>query len=76
MFKRELSSRQLAKESGKVLDIFTSTVVALTTINGAAQECIDDNERKKAEIEKELCALKDIKDKNEIVINKIEKIFV
>lgn len=75
LFNKSGNAQQLQKDSGKILDVFTRTVDSLKAINEVADSSISENERKKAEIDKELVSLNEVKTKNSVVIDKIEKLF-
>lgn len=75
LFNKPGTSKQLEKESNKILDVFTKTVDSLKLINETASTSINEGERKKAEIEAEIASLNVIKTKNQTVIGKIEKLF-
>jgi hypothetical protein len=64
----------LHKKSGRILDIFTSTITDLHTVNGEIDEHIELRNQEIAQIQKEHARLYEIKGGNTKVIEKISKI--
>ena len=65
----------VAKKSAKILDVFTSTVNELKTVNNEINGHISTHEDEKRKIEENLRSLNQTKEDNNKVISKIEKIF-
>jgi len=68
------SVKKLQQKSASILDVFTSTVNQLRTVNETVEKEAVIREMEKERIEKELSELQTIKSNNEAVINKISKI--
>lgn len=73
LFGRQPSN--LAKRSGKIVNVFTKTSDSLRKVNQEADLSADEKDKKRLKLEQELKDLEIIKKENEKVISKIEKIF-
>lgn len=69
------SAKKLIKRSKKALDIFQKTIDQLTKHNADVDAHIEAREVKISKIQLQTSDLKAIKDSNQKVINKINKIF-
>lgn len=68
--------KSVTDKSSKILDVFTSTVNDLKNVNAEVDSHISTNEEQKRKLEENLAALNQVKNDNNKVIEKINKLFV
>jgi hypothetical protein len=73
MFGKSTTNR-LVDESRSIVDIFTGTINRLRDVNARADEQHSKKEKEKEEIELEMTQLKNLRENNSRVMEKIEKI--
>lgn len=67
--------KKVTKKSAKIVDVFTKTVTNLNKANAEIDNHIESHTAEKQRIEDNLTTLNAVKESNNKVINKVNKIF-